>query len=130
LIVDDEEMLSGMLKKMLEKEGYRILTARSGPEAITCLKSQQVDLLLTDVKMPEMDGFQLLKQVKHDFPEVGVIVMTAFGDSFTVRDALLMGADEYITKPFKSYEIIMVVERASWRIASSRSSGRAHIKQG
>ncbi|RKX26431.1 MAG: sigma-54-dependent Fis family transcriptional regulator, partial [Candidatus Zixiibacteriota bacterium] len=53
-------------------------------------------------------------------PDIGVIIMTGFGDTYTVKDALLLGADEYITKPFKSYEISLIVERAYWRILSNK----------
>jgi DNA-binding response OmpR family regulator len=68
--------------------------------------------------MPHMNGFELLKVLKRDRPELGISIMTAYGDTYTVKDALLLGADEYITKPFKSYEISLVVERAYWRILS------------
>lgn len=121
LVVDDEEMLRKVLDKILTKEGYVVHLAASGGEALEILSREKVDLVITDVKMPEMDGFDLLKTIKEDHPHTGIIVMTAFGDAYTVRDALLLGADEYITKPFKSFEIIMVVERAAWRIQSSRS---------
>ncbi len=119
LVVDDEEMLRKLLFKILDKEGYNVLLASSGREALDILSRERVDLIVTDVKMPEMDGFDLLKKVKEKYSRIGVIVMTAFGDAYTVRDALLLGADEYITKPFKSFEIVMVVERAHWRIQSS-----------
>ena len=72
------------------------------------------------MKMPRMNGFELLKHVKQEHPQTGVIIMTAYGDTYTVKDALLLGADEYITKPFKSYEISLVVERAYWRLLSSK----------
>jgi DNA-binding response OmpR family regulator len=121
LVVDDEEMLRKLLFRILDKEGYNVLLASSGKEALDILCRERVDIIVTDVKMPEMDGFELLKKVKDRYPQTGVIVMTAFGDAYTVRDALLLGADEYITKPFKSFEIVMVVERAHWRIQSSSS---------
>ena len=120
LIVDDEEMMRNLLSKILSKEGYQINTAADGYEGLDILRSRAVDLVITDMKMPRMDGYELLKIVKSEFPTAGVIVMTAYGDAYTVKDALLLGADEYITKPFKSYEISLVVERAYWRILSSR----------
>ncbi len=69
--------------------------------------------------MPRMNGCELLKHVKADYSDIAIIIMTAYGDTYTVKDALLLGADEYITKPFKSYEISLVVERAYWRILSA-----------
>ncbi len=119
LIVDDQEMMRVLIEKILGREGYKILTAEDGVHALEILKDEKVDLIITDLKMPRMGGFDLLKQVKENYPEIGVIIMTAFGDSYTVKDALLLGADEYITKPFKAYEISLIVERAYWRLLSS-----------
>ena len=119
LIVDDQEMMRGLIEKILGREGYQILTAEDGVHALEILKDKKVNLIISDLKMPRMGGFELLKQVKENYPDIGVIIMTAFGDTYTVKDALLLGADEYITKPFKAYEISLVVERAYWRLLSS-----------
>ena len=126
LIVDDEALMRNLLQKILQREGYKTLTAANGTEALNIMASNEVDIVISDLKMPEIDGFALLKELKETYPDVGVIIMTAYGDTYTVKDALLLGADEYITKPFKSHEITLVVERAYWRILSSRirSSGR------
>lgn len=118
LVVDDEPMMCTLLQKILSREGYQVQTANSGADALEILKNSSCNILISDMKMPGMDGFELLKQVKAMHPDVGVIIMTAFGDTYTVKDALLLGADEYITKPFKSYEISLVVERAYWRLSS------------
>lgn len=119
LIVDDEVVLRQLLKKILAREGYQIHTSEDGCAALEFLESNQVDIVITDMKMPGMDGMELMRRVKKQYPKVGVIFMTAFGNTVTVKDALLNGADEYITKPFRSYEISMVVERAYWRVLSS-----------
>ena len=116
LVVDDEEMMRNLLKKILSREGYQITTAENGRAALQELEGKPFDLVISDMKMPRMNGFDLLKAVKRDYPRTGVIIMTAYGDTYTVKDALLLGADEYITKPFKSYEISLIVERAYWRI--------------
>ena len=120
LVVDDEETLRDILVKILDKEGYRIDTAENGEEALEKLRENQYNLMISDVKMPRLNGFELLKVVRKDYPSMGVIMMTAYGDSFTIKDALLLGADEYITKPFKSFEINLIVERAYWRLMSAR----------
>lgn len=119
LVVDDEPIMRSLLEKILAKDGYRTLMAEDGEAALEVLESQQVSIVLSDIKMPGMNGFDLLKVLKSTYPEIGVIMMTAFGDTFTVKDALLLGADEYVTKPFKRHEISLVVERAYWRIMSS-----------
>ncbi len=124
LIVDDEEMMRSLLEKILGREGYKIKTAEDGVAALDVLRSEKIDIIISDMKMPRMNGFELLKIVKKEHPQIGVIIMTAYGDTYTVKDALLLGADEYMTKPFKSYEISLVVERTYWRIlsASNRTS--------
>ena len=119
LIVDDEEMMRNLLEKILGREGYRTRTAEDGVAALQILESENVDIIISDMKMPRMNGFELLKIVKRDYPHIGVIIMTAYGDTYTVKDALLLGADEYITKPFKSFELSLVVERAYWRLVSA-----------
>ena len=121
LIVDDEEMMRNLLEKILSSEGYKIRTAEDGVVALEMQREEPSDIIISDLKMPRMTGFELLKEVKNEFPQVGVIIMTAFGDSYTIKDALLLGADEYITKPFKSYELSMIVERAYWRILSNEN---------
>lgn len=119
LIVDDEEMMRNLLGKILSREGYRISSAEDGQGALETMGQKKIDIVISDMKMPRMNGFELLKVIKQEYPEVGVIIITAYGDTYTVKDALLLGADEYITKPFKSYEISLVVERAYWRILST-----------
>jgi len=120
LVVDDEQMMCTLLTKILRREGYQVETATGGDEALTKLEEGSFNLVISDMKMPGMDGFELLKRVKQLYPNTGVIIMTAYGDTYTVKDALLLGADEYITKPFKSYEISLVVERAYWRLTSKQ----------
>lgn len=120
LVVDDELMMRKLMEKILVKDGYQVVTAENGDEAIRIMDEQEVNLVVSDMQMPGMNGFDLLKQIKAKYPKIGVIIMTAYGDTYTVKDALLLGADEYITKPFKSFEVSMVVERAYWRILSTQ----------
>ena len=119
LIVDDESTMCNLLEKILAREGYKTHSLTDGQETLEYIKNNKVDIVVSDLNMPKMDGFELLKNIKQHHPGVGVIIMTGYGDAYTVKDALLLGADEYITKPFKSYEISLVVERAYWRILSS-----------
>ena len=119
LVVDDEQMMRDLLSRILTRDGYSVLTAPDGEAALKVLETERVDLIISDMKMPGSDGFDLLKNVKTDYPNIGVIMMTANGDTYTVKDALLLGADEYLTKPFKSFEVSLVVERAYWRLLSS-----------
>jgi DNA-binding NtrC family response regulator len=120
LVVDDEEVMRKLMTKILEKAGYTVHTAAGGNEARQLLAEYQFDMVLSDVKMPDMNGFDLLKEIKAKYPGIAVIMMTAYADSYTIKDALLFGADEYITKPFKHYEVTVVLERAYWRTQSQR----------
>ena len=120
LVADDEVMMRNLILKILESEGYQISMASNGDEALALMKENKFDLLMTDVKMPGMNGFDLLKTVKAEWPDVAVIVMTGYGDAYTVKEALLLGADEYLSKPFKGHEVSLIVERAYWRLLSAR----------
>jgi len=122
LVVDDEQLLRDLLAKILTREGYRADTAVDGVEALEKLSQNRYHLIVSDIRMPRLNGFELLKEVKQKYPELGVIMMTAYGDSFSVKDSLLLGADEYITKPFKSFEINLIVERVCWRLLSSKKT--------
>lgn len=116
-------MMRNLLERILTRDGYKVLCAEDGEDALRVLESGSVDIIISDLKMPRMNGFDLLKAVKQKYPGVAMIMMTAYGDTYTVKDALLLGADEYITKPFKSFEISLVVERAYWRLLSQEGQG-------
>jgi DNA-binding NtrC family response regulator len=116
LVVDDEPMMQTLLERILTRDGYRVMVAGNGSEALEVLAREAVSIVISDLQMPVLNGLDLLKAIKKTYPHLGVIIMTAYGDTYTVKDALLLGADEYITKPFKSFEISMVVERAYWRL--------------
>ena len=119
LVVDEQKELRELLVKILSKEGYAVDTAVNGHDALEKLRQKPYHLVLTDAKTPGFDGLDFIKVIKQEYPGTGAIVMTAYGDSYAVKDALLIGADEYITKPFKSFEINLVVERAYWRLVSA-----------
>jgi len=113
--------MRNLLERILSRDGYRVLSAEDGQDALLVLDKEPVNIIISDLKMPRMNGFDLLKVVKKDYPGIAMIMMTAYGDTYTVKDALLLGADEYITKPFKSFEISLVVERAYWRLLSQEA---------
>ena len=121
LVVDDESMMRNLLERILSRDGYKVVSAEDGQDALRMLEREPVDIIISDLKMPRMNGFDLLKAVKQKYSGVAMIMMTAYGDTYTVKDALLLGADEYITKPFKSFEISLVVERAYWRLLSQKN---------
>lgn len=121
LVVDDEEVIRQLLERNMLSEGYDVRLASDGEMAWKMIQERNPDIIISDMKMPRMDGFGLLKKVKADYPSIGFIVMTAFGDNYSVREAMLLGANEYLAKPFKSIEVALIVEHTYWNMnAESR----------
>ena len=112
LVVDDEPSMREMLSIMLRKEGFEVLVAGSRGTAADVLRRGPVDMVITDVKLPDGDGIEILRHVKAGAPETVVIVMTAFGSTQTAVAALKLGAHDYLTKPFDIDELKIVVRGA------------------
>ncbi|HSE95287.1 MAG TPA: sigma-54 dependent transcriptional regulator [Methylomirabilota bacterium] len=112
LIVEDDEVFLRPLRRALELGGFEALAAGSGEEALDLLKREDVDLVLTDQRLPGMDGVTLVRQLKTEHPEVGVVVMTAYGTINAAVEATRLGAEDYLVKPFEPDEILLVVRRA------------------
>ena len=112
LIVDDEMNYPLILGAVLEEEGYEVLSAGNGREALEILQNSDVDLVLTDMIMPVMDGIELLKHIKAKFSDLPVIMMTAYGTVDKAVDAMQKGAYSYILKPFKNERLILYVNKA------------------
>jgi DNA-binding NtrC family response regulator len=111
LVVDDEENAREGLSKILSKEGYRVETAANGKEAIDNLKRQRYDLVITDMRMPLMDGFEVLREIKKMDENIGVIMITAYGEVESYLEAMNMGAFEYINKPIRVNELKRVITK-------------------
>ncbi len=111
LVVDDEPLVRESLGEMLSLDGYSICTASSGKAACEILKNTKIDILVTDIKMPEMDGTELLRFAKKTHPEVSTIVMTSYGSIESAVEAMKNGAYDYITKPIVDSEIKITIER-------------------
>ena len=112
LIVEDDEVFLRPLRRALELEGFDVLTAGSGEEALDRLKREDVDLALTDQRLPGMDGVQVVRRLKAEHPEIGVVVMTAYGTIGAAVEATRLGAEDYLVKPFEPDEILLVLRRA------------------
>jgi len=112
LVVDDELNMRLVLKALLNKEGYDVATASDGVEALKVLKSGGVEVVVTDLKMPKLDGVGLLERVIRDYPSMPVIIITAHGTIATAVDALKKGAFDYITKPFERDELKNIIHKA------------------
>lgn len=112
LIVEDERSMREVLKILLEGEGYDVATASDGVEGIGCLDKDIFDLVITDVKMPKADGFEVLKKIRDIAPDTIVIMITAFGTKDSGIEAMKLGAYDYISKPFNIDEIRLIVKKA------------------
>ncbi len=112
LVVDDEVSVRTSLEKVLSKEGYITKTAGSGNDAIKILSESTVDIVLSDLKMPDGDGLELLRAVKEKTPNTVVILLTGYGTVETAVEAMKEGAYDFITKPFKKAVILSTIERA------------------
>jgi two-component system, NtrC family, response regulator len=112
LVVDDEKNYLLVLSAVLEDEGYEVLTAQGGHEALEIQKSSDLDLILTDMKMPAMDGIELLENVKALDPDLPVIMMTAHGTIDKAVEAMQKGAYSYILKPFDNERLTIYVKKA------------------
>ncbi len=112
MVVDDEKNYPLILSAILEEEGFETLTANSGREALDILKHSDVDLVLTDMKMPSMDGIELLEHIKTGDQELPVIMMTAHGTVDKAVEAMQKGAYSYVLKPFDNERLVLFVNKA------------------
>jgi two-component system, NtrC family, response regulator PilR len=117
LIVDDEESYRQVLSVIFKEEGYSVETAPDGRAALTHLQKNPCDVIISDVRMPDMDGIALLKAVRELSLDTGVVLTTAFGTIDTARDAFKLGADDFIQKPFNNEELKLIVRRTLERQA-------------
>ncbi|MCX7794614.1 MAG: response regulator [Thermodesulfovibrionales bacterium] len=112
LIAEDDEIARDVLKEILKEEGYPVLTARDGLEAINLLRTEEIRLVITDLKMPGADGMEVLKSAKKINPEIIVVILTAYGTLDIALQAIKEGAYDYLAKPFKVEEIVFLAAKA------------------
>jgi len=112
LVIEDKASMLDMLKETLEGAGYRVIPARDGAEGIKKLTDERIGLVLTDLKLPKKDGFEVLRNVKQETPLLPVIVMTAFGTIETAVKAVKEGAWDFLTKPFDTDHLLVLIQRA------------------
>ncbi len=112
LVVDDDESLRRVTQVQLEQAGFTTTTAADGAEALAILQKMPADLVITDLKMPGMSGIELLRRIRADYPEVLVVMLTAFGTVESAVEAMKAGAYDYITKPVHPDELELVARRS------------------
>lgn len=112
LVADDEEYIRDILKLHLEKNGYNVVLSENGESAINVLRIQDVSVVITDIKMPKIDGFGVLKYINENCKQVPVIMLTGYVDVKTAVDAMKKGSVDYLTKPIKKEELLNSLEFA------------------
>jgi DNA-binding NtrC family response regulator len=112
LVVDDEEIVLKSCRKILEGGGHQVFTALSGEAAFDLLEKELFDIVITDIKMPGIDGIQVLERIKEKYPDVAVIMITGYSTVQSAVQAMKLGAFDYIPKPFTPDEVLIVVEKA------------------
>lgn len=111
LIVDDQPGIRMLLEEVFSKEGFRTLTAGSGREALGVFGAERPDLVLLDMKIPGMDGIEILKRMKRECETVQVVMMTAYGELDLIEEAKTWGAVRHFTKPFDVFELRETVKK-------------------
>lgn len=111
LLVDDEEVYLDVLARFLIKSGYEVDTANSGKQALELLGKNSFNLVITDMVMPEITGFELLKEVKTIFPETEVIMVTGYGEIESYIEAIKQGAFELLSKPIDIHKLMKTIEK-------------------
>ena len=112
LVVDDDASVRHVLTALLTSEGYGVNTAASAIEALELAGSSEVHLVISDMKMPDRDGFWLLDQMRQEYPEIAVLMLTGFGDTEAAVECLRRGAADYLLKPPKIVDLVRSIERA------------------
>ena len=113
LIVDDEEEICSVLARRLTKAGYSPITANNGREALNLFYKENFSLIISDIKMPDMNSMEFLKNVRAVNPNIMVIMMTAFPEIDRVVEAMRLGACDFILKPFDLDQVVLSVKKAS-----------------
>ena len=112
LVVDDEPVILKSCERILSDEGYKVESAPGGREAIIKMEQRDYDLVLTDLKMPEVDGITLIRWIRKSRPDIGIVVITGYPSQETVKDALELGIIDYVPKPFTPAVLTDVIKRA------------------
>lgn len=115
LVADDDEIARDVIATLLAREGYAVVPVQDGFEAISRLRTQQFQMVITDLMMPGADGIEVLKYAVRTDPDMAVVILTAYGTLDTTLEAIKEGAYDYLTKPFRTQEIAIIAERAYQR---------------
>jgi len=122
LVVDDDAIVIKSCRRILEAEGFEVIAVPGADEALEKIKSSELDLLLMDVKMPKHDGIFLMREIKKNWPDIPIIVMSGYPTPETIADVLKLGASQFIPKPFRPDELTKVVRQVLQKAVKKDSS--------
>ena len=125
LLVDEDMEFRKAMKKMFEKSGYTVTVVADGREALETLSRETFDLIISDLRMPNLNGLELMEEIKRKQMDTPVIFITAYGEVSSYMDLMNLGAFEYINKPVKGQEILSVARRALEAHGNSPSMSRS-----
>jgi DNA-binding NtrC family response regulator len=128
LLVEDDDVFLRPLQRTLELAGYEVLPVPSAEEALEALKAEDVDAVLTDKRLPGMDGVDLVRRIKTDHPDLAVMVMTAHGTIESAVEAMRLGAEDYLVKPFEAPALLVMIKRAI-ELQELRSASRLTMRK-
>ncbi|WP_306461628.1 response regulator [Alkalicoccobacillus porphyridii] len=109
LVVDDQYGIRVLLNEILQKDGYIVFQAANGVQAIKTVEEENPDLILLDMKIPGMDGLEILRRIKSTHPNIKVVMMTAYGELNLINEAIRLGAATYFSKPFDIDDVRQVI---------------------
>ncbi len=130
LMVDDDPVILEVLDTYLHSQGYPIDHCTSAADALVKLDNKAYDLIISDVEMAEMSGFDFVRVARERYPRIGIVLMTAFDDRYPQAEALSSGADGYIAKPFTLSKFSMIFERTYWDALARKDWWDTHVDEG
>ena len=126
LVVDDDPGVIDLLGAFLDTRGYSVVSVRNGREARGLLDTETFDLVISDIEMAEINGYELLRQTREKHPKIGIVLMTGYTESHPLSEALRAGADGYISKPFSLRKFSLIFEQAYWNALAREDWWAAH----
>jgi YesN/AraC family two-component response regulator len=123
LVIDDEKATLSMFRLFLDAYGYTVYTAENGTEGLAIFKKEKPEIVLTDIKMPGIDGLAILRQIKAIDPNAAVIVITGHGDTALAEQAIALDAADFINKPIKRQALDAALEKAKKKLETTKPAG-------
>jgi YesN/AraC family two-component response regulator len=125
LVIDDEKATLSMFRLFLDAYGYTVYTAENGTEGLAIFQKEKPEIVLTDIKMPGIDGLAVLQQIKEIDPNAAVIVITGHGDTALAEQAVALDAVDFINKPIKKEALEAALEKAKKKLGAAKHGGDA-----